>query len=51
MSAEQHVEAAILVGRAQRDAMMGKGAAELERAVAEAHPAVLVDPAHDRPGP
>jgi hypothetical protein len=31
--------------------MMGKGAAELERAVAEAQPAVLVDAPHDPAGP
>ena len=50
MSAEQDIEAAILVGWMQRNAMMGEGAAELERAVAEAQPAVLVDAPHDRPG-
>src|SRR5437868_15393951 len=49
-SAEQDIEAAILVGWMQRNAVMGEGAAELERAVAEAQPAVLVDAPHDRPG-
>ena len=50
MSAEQDVETAILVGRTQRDATLGKGPAEFERTVAEAQPAVRVDAAHDRPG-
>jgi len=50
MSAEHDIEAALLIGRAQRNAMMGKGAAELERAVAEAQPAALVDAPHDRCG-
>jgi hypothetical protein len=35
LSAEQDIEAALLIARAQRNAMIGKGAAELERAVAE----------------
>jgi NitT/TauT family transport system permease protein len=48
MSVEQDIDAALRIGRAQRNAMMGKGAAELERAVVEAQPAVLVDAPHDR---
>src|SRR5258707_11370669 len=50
MSAEHDIEAALLIGRAQRNAMMGKGAAELERAVAEAQPAAPADAPHDRCG-
>src|SRR6266436_10366688 len=42
VGAEQHIEAAILVGRAQRDAAVAEGSAELDRPVAEAQPAVPV---------
>src|SRR5271163_3193283 len=50
LSAEQDIEAAILVGRPQRDPTAGEGPAELDRAVAQAQPAVRIDPAHDRLG-
>ena len=41
---------ALLIGRAQRDAAVAEGPAELDRPVAEAQPAARVDPAHDSPG-
>jgi hypothetical protein len=50
VGAEDDIEAAILVGRTQCNTVIAEGAAELERAVAEAQPAVTVDPPDDRPG-
>ena len=50
MSAEHDIKAALLIGRAQGDAAIGKGPAELDRAIAEAQPAALVDAPHNRPG-
>ena len=44
------VEAAILVGRTQRDTAVAEGPADLEWPIAEAQPAIAVDPAYDRPG-
>jgi len=49
MSAEQHVEATVLVSRTQRNPTMAEGSADLDRPVAEAQPAALVNPAHHRP--
>src|SRR6266404_5546155 len=50
VGAEQHVEAAILVARTQRDTAVAEGPADLEWPIAEAQPAIAVDPPDDRPG-
>ena len=50
VGAEHDIEAAILVGRTQCNTVIAEGAGELDRAVAEAQPAVAVDPPDDRPG-
>src|SRR6266436_608304 len=50
MSAEHHIEAAMLVGRTPCDTAVAEGPADLEWPIAEAQPAVAVDPAHDRLG-
>jgi len=50
IGAEQHIEAAVQLGRTQRDAAVAEGPTDLEWPIAEAQPAVAVDPAYDRLG-
>ena len=50
VAAEEYVEAAVLGRRAQPDLAADEGAAELERTIAEAQPAVRINPTQDRAG-